>query len=419
MTPNNIQLFATLFFALSVAHTFFTNYFQRYSNQAPQGSFKQHIFHFLGEIEFVFGLWALVFLIFFILSDASNLSGYLVSLSFTEPLFIFVIMTICSRKPIIILAIKLIEYLSKLLPYNRSLTFFTITLVLGPILGSLITEPAAMTVTALILQDRFFKKGISTQLMYATLGTLFVNVSVGGTLTPFAAPPILMVASKWNWGFLYMLTHFGWRGLLTVIVTTLLLTWKFENEISSVEQDITSTPTIIPNWLTIVHLAFLILVVIFGHNWFLFSSLFLLFILFVTYTQNYQEKIQFGLGSRVGVFLAGLVILGGLQHWWLEPILTKLNSYLLYMGVIALTAIIDNAALTYLGSQIPSLSELSKYFLVAGSVVGGGLTVIANAPNPAGYKILNPSFKEGGIRPFELFINALMPTLIALVCFVI
>ncbi len=49
---------------------------------------------------------------------------------------------------------------------------------------------------------------------------------------------------------------------------------------------------------------------------------------------------------------------------------------------VVLTAITDNAALTYPGSLIDSMSVEAKYMLVAGAVTGGGLTVIANAPNP-------------------------------------
>jgi hypothetical protein len=77
----------------------------------------------------------------------------------------------------------------------------------------------------------------------------------------------------------------------------------------------------------------------------------------------------------------------------------------------------DNAALTYLGSQVEGLQEFSKYSLVAGSVVGGGLTVIANAPNPAGIGILGSSFGDDGVKPSRLLLYALPPTLIAAICF--
>ena len=81
------------------------------------------------------------------------------------------------------------------------------------------------------------------------------------------------------------------------------------------------------------------------------------------------------------------------------------------------TAITDNAALTYLGSLVDSVSDGYKYSLVAGAVTGGGLTVIANAPNPAGFAMLRSSFDDGAINPLGLLINALPPTLIAVLAF--
>ena len=53
-----------------------------------------------------------------------------------------------------------------------------------------------MTLLAIVLKRRYFDQGVSPRLAYATLGLLFVNVSIGGTLTHFAAPPVLMVAKN-------------------------------------------------------------------------------------------------------------------------------------------------------------------------------------------------------------------------------
>src|SRR3546814_11932794 len=80
----------------------------------------------------------------------------------------------------------------------------------------------------------------------------------------------------------------------------------------------------------------------------------------------------------VGFFLAGLVVLGGLQKWWLQDLLGGLEPTVLFWGATALTAITDNAALTYLGSLVEGASPAWHYMLVAGAVTGGGLTVIAN-----------------------------------------
>ncbi len=124
-------------------------------------------------------------------------------------------------------------------------------------------------------------------------------------------------------------------------------------------------------------------------------------------------------GLMVAFFLAGLVILGGMQKWWLQPLLAGMDATVLYFGATALTAITDNAALTYLGSLVEGISDQAKYALVAGAVTGGGLTVIANAPNPAGFAILKGSFDEESISPLGLLAAALPPTIVAMLCFLL
>jgi predicted cation transporter len=413
------EVFATICFVLALFHTFSVKKFQHKALQYKEGSVGENFFHMLGEIEVVFGLWALIFLIYKSFSDGTSRSvQYLESQNFTEPAFVFVIMTVCSTRPILHLATTLIEQFSKVFPFKGQTSFYLSCLIVGPLLGSFITEPAAMTVTALILLERFYKKGISQKLMYATLGLLFVNISIGGTLTPFAAPPVLMVAAKWNWDTSYMLSHFGWRAILAILLSTVLVTFRFKNELlkmkpTSSKKNLASTPF----WVSAIHLIFLASIIATSHHMVVFMCLFLFFLGLVKVTQEYQNEIKLREALLVGFFLGGLVILGAPPRWWLEPLLTKLDSLFLYLGCIGLTAITDNAALTYLGSLVPNLSESSKYALVAGSVVGGGLTVIANAPNPAGYGILNSSLGKEGISPLQLFLHALIPTLIAGICF--
>lgn len=275
-----------------------------------------------------------------------------------------------------------------------------------------------MTLLALLLKRRYFDRGISTKLAYATLGLLFVNVSIGGTLTHFAAPPVLMVAEKWGWGTWFMTSHFGWRAALSCVCSTLMICLIFRNELNRIlpEQE---KPQHIPAWLTILHLMFLGAVVAFAHHPDVFFGFFMIFLGLVTATREYQDNLKLREGLLVGFFLAGLVTLGSLQEYWLQPLIGSLSGMTLYFGATALTAITDNAALTYLGSLVEGISDDKKYALVAGAVTGGGLTVIANAPNPAGVGILQSSkvFSNEGISPFGLLLGALPPTAIAIVFF--
>ena len=88
-----------------------------------------------------------------------------------------------------------------------------------------------------------------------------------------------------------------------------------------------------------------------------------------------------------------------------------------FLGATALTAVTDNAALTYLGSLVQGLSDEFKYALVAGAVTGAGLTIIANAPNPAGDSILRKYLDNEAVSPLWLLAAAIGPTLVAALAF--
>ena len=169
--------------------------------------------------------------------------------------------------------------------------------------------------------------------------------------------------------------------------------------------------------MVLVHLVFLILVVLFAHHPAAFMGLFLFFLGFTTAYQQYQSPLILREALLVAFFLAGLVVLGGQQQWWLQPILMDMDDTAVFFGAALLTAVTDNAALTYLGSLVEGLSQEFKVALVAGAVAGGGLTVIANAPNPAGFAILRSKFDEQSIHPLGLLIAALPPTLVAIIAF--
>jgi len=420
MNPSTNEILASVFFAVAVVHTFCVKRFAHWAHGSPPDSVRQHMLHFLAETEVVFGLWAAV-LFLSIGVTTQSLHGpidYIVGLNFTEPKFVFVIMVVAATRPVVKLAEWFISGVARLLPLKEGLSFYLAALVVGPLLGSFITEPAAMTLLALVLKRRYFDQGISPRLAYATLGLLFVNVSIGGTLTHFAAPPVLMVAAKWKWDTAFMFTHFGWRAASSCAVSAVLVGLFFRKELSAVEP-VRDQSDRIPIWLTTTHLIALALVVLFAHYPDLFFGVFVLFLGVVTATQKHQDALKLREGLLVGFFLAGLVTLGSLQAYWLKPLIQSLGGSALFYGATGLTALTDNAALTYLGSLVEGISDELKYALVAGAVTGGGLTVIANAPNPAGVGILHSSkvFAGEGISPIGLFLGALFPTAVAVVFF--
>ncbi len=418
--PAPMETLATVFFALAVLHTFTVKRFAHWAHQYPPGSVRENLLHFLAETEVVFGLWAAaLFLGIAVLkSSVAEAVAYIEGLNFTEPKFVLVVMVVAATRPVVRLAEALILFVARLLPLPAGTAFYVAALVLGPLLGSFVTEPAAMTLLALVLKRRYFDCGISERLAYATLGLLFVNVSIGGTLTHFAAPPVLMVAAKWNWDTPFMFATFGWRAAASCAASTALMAFWFRKELAALTFA-ADTSARVPAWLTATHMVFLGLVVAFAHHPDVFFGVFVLFLGIVTATREYQDDLKLREGLLVGFFLAGLVTLGSLQAYWLKPLIQSLNGSALFFGATGLTALTDNAALTYLGSLVEGISDELKYALVAGAVAGGGLTVIANAPNPAGVGILQDAkvFAEEGISPLGLFLGALLPTAVAVVFF--
>lgn len=421
---HSIEILGTILFALAILHTFAANFIREFSHRYRTGSVAYNFFHTLGEIEIIFGLWAALFFIFFAaLHSTAAAIQFVESLNFTEPVFVFVIMAVAATKSIRTLTVQGIELVAKAITkfipgIKPALAFYLTALILGPLLGSLITEPAAMTVIALILRDRFFNQNVSDRFKYKTLALLFVNVSIGGVLTHFAAPPVVMVAQTWGWNTPFMFLHFGVKAIIAVSINTVLVGLIIRKEFDKLSWNKqNNAQDRVPFYVTAIHILFLAAIVYTSHHMIIFLGLFLFFLGVAQITEPHQEYIQIRESLLVAFFLGGLVVLGKTQAWWLKPLLTSLTETPLFLGATFLTGITDNAALTYLGAQVQGLSEPLKHALVQGAVTGGGLTVIANAPNPAGYGILKDSFGEKGIHAGRLFIAALVPTLIAAILF--
>ena len=377
--------------------------------------FRAQLFHFMGEIEAVFGIWAVPLgIALAVFKGWPVMVDYFAHASYAEPVFVVVVMAIASSRPVLSLAEACLARAAALGGSTPGAWWLSI-LTVGPLLGSFITEPAAMTICALLLLRRFYDLKPDPVLRYATLGLLFVNISVGGTLTHFAAPPVVMVATSWGWGLSYMFNHFGWKAVVGIVVANAVHFLVFRRRFALLAAGVVpvrvatdSAPVVV----TLVHLLFIVWTVLTSHYPPLVVLGFLFFLAFVEATERHQSPIQLRGPLLVGFFLAALVLHGGGQQWWIAPVLGSLDRWPLMIGATVLTAFNDNAAITYLASLVPGFSDALRYAVVAGAVVGGGLTVIANAPNPAGQSILQGQFGDGGISPLKLFLGALVPTLI-------
>jgi Putative Na+/H+ antiporter len=437
-----LNLIATLIFCVAIIHTFLTaqfrkiahRYQQRYeaiedvlpSTAASPDSRKEHdrlifraqFFNFMGEVEAVFGIWLVpLFIAIVAFHGWSTMVDYVGQVNVADAIFVVAIMAIASSLPIVRSAETLIAKVSAIRKGTPGSWWLTI-LTLGPLLGSFITGPAAMTICALLLRHRFYGLEPSQSLKYATLGLLFVNISVGGVLTPFASPPVVIVASVWNWNLAYMIGHFGWKALIGITLSNLLYFIIFRKEFVRLAANVRDEESDqqenrpIPWQITVAHILFLCWTVVNGRYPVLVILGLLFFLAFVSATRLNQQPIAIRPPLLVGFFLAALIIHGGCQEWWIAPVLGGLSKWPLMIGSTMLTAFNDNAAITYLASLVPGISDVSKYVVMAGAVTGGGLTVIANSPNPAGQSILASRFGEAGISPLYLFLGALLPTLI-------
>jgi hypothetical protein len=437
-----LNLFATIIFFAAIIHTFlaakFHNIAHRYQQSyeaieyllhATDGRpvsgkghdkliFRAQLFYFMGEVEAVFGIWLIpLFVAIIAFHGWSTMVDYVGNVNVADAIFVVVIMAMASSLPIIRFTEIVIAKVSAV-GNGTPASWWLAILTLGPLLGSLITGPAAMTICALLLRHRFYSLKPSPSLKYATLGLLFVNISVGGVLTQFASPPVVIVASIWHWDLVYMLTHFGWKAVIGIILSNLLYLAVFRKEFARLVANVPDEEQgqegrrPIPWRITGIHILFLTWTVANAHYPVLVILGFLFFLAFVSATRLNQHAITLRPPLLVGFFLAALIIHGGCQQWWIAPVLGTLSKWPLMIGAAILTAFNDNAAVTYLASLVPGFSDELKYVLMAGAVTGGGLTVIANSPNPAGQSILASRFGGAGISPLYLFLGALVPTLI-------
>lgn len=413
---------ATFFLALALIHTFSVSFIIKIADKFKKYSVLNKVLHILAEVEIVFGFWAGVFLsVWAFREGAGKVITFSRNLNATEPLFIFCIVLMASTKPIIQLSSRVIvglaNKISKVLNTHKVQTQFLVLFILGPLLGSLITEPAAITIVGLILMRMFNETTADSRFVYGLVALLFVNISVGGALTHFAAPPILVVARIWDWNLRSVFVNLGIPAAISVILNTVLFHFRFKNEISNFLEPLKADYDDVPIWVTSTHLLLLLFLILGLHQPEAMLLVLLVFIFFTKLTPKFQANLRWKESLQVAFFLLGLLVLGSFQHWWLQPVLTKLADKTVFAVATLLTAVTDNAALTYLAAQVPDLKESVRWALVSGALAGGGLTILANAPNPVGISLLISKFPNRVLQSGKLFVAAFIPTLIAVLCF--
>ena len=230
---HRMEIVAAIVFALALIHTFTAKSFEILSNRHPNHA---GLFHLLGEVEVVFGFWAFILIaLLAIFAGSDKAITYVESRHYTEPMFVFVVMVVAASQPVLGVVRGLITLTAKIMPINNTLAQVWLSLAAVPLLGSLITEPAAMTIAALMLAPQVFKQGMPEWLKYAALGVLFVNISIGGTLTSYAAPPVLMVAKAWEWDSAFMASTFGWKAAIAVLINATVVCYMLRQHLVNIK----------------------------------------------------------------------------------------------------------------------------------------------------------------------------------------
>jgi hypothetical protein len=194
---------------------------ERANGRKPTPSPKAEVLHFFGEVEVIFGLWAVILFVTAVgYAGWEAATHYVNSIAYTEALFVVVIMALASTRPVISFAESTMSKVARLGSRHA-----------GRVVGD---HPDDWTGTRLLHHgsggdDDLRAAAGASVLRPGTVraaevrdarSVLFVNVSIGGTLTPFAAPPVLMVARPWGWDVSYMVVHFGWRAVVAILIST-------------------------------------------------------------------------------------------------------------------------------------------------------------------------------------------------------
>ena len=297
----------------------------------------------------MFGFWGIVLVLAMVaMAGGAHALAYAESRNYTEPLFVFVVMVMAASRPILMTVVRAVDLLAGMLPVATPIATTWLCLAAIPLLGSLITEPAAMTIAALMMAPSVFAPHIPERVKYLALGVLFVNVSIGGTLTSYAAPPVLMVATTWQWDSAWMLSQFGWKAAIATLVNATLATWVLRRHLTSAPPAPAEAIAVakVPFLVVVWHLALLAGVVVLVHHPWRLMGLFHV----PGFTQAY-ERYQSPLILR-----EALLVASSRRVWWCSRDAALVAATI--VSGLAARALLrparadrdhDNAALTYLG----------------------------------------------------------------------
>lgn len=403
-----LNLLFLFLFICAILHTLFAHcFFNNTKEKTP----------FFAELEIIFGLWCipLILAICYTYGTAAAMR-YLHDQNYNEALLMVVAMSVASTYPIIHLAERILKTSAKF-TYESPITWWWLIMSLGPLIGSLIKETVAMTISALLLNKYFFTANPSKKLSYGTFALLMLNVSIGGSLTNFGTSAITIAAKPWGWSTPFMFKTFGIRALIAILICNTLYFLFFRKEFFNLKKIPPTGPEKeVPFYITLLHVLMLVWITLNKDNIVVVLGSFVLFLGFYQSTSKYQSVMDLKEPLLVGFFIASVIVLGGTQIWWVEPLLSRFNEIASMKLTIFLSAFTHNTTVSYMLTKIPNLTDHLKYALFSGMMIGGGLTLIGNGANLVAYALFKKHFKYN-VNLGTLFLYGLVPAIITTLIF--
>lgn len=385
-------------------------------------TFFWEMVYFFGEIEVVFGLWAIPLLLSMVwFFDWDTPVAYIKSNHYTEAAYLFVSMAIAATYPVI----RFVEQVSeKVMGWfeDTPLTWWMTLLTLGPLFASYLKDTSMMTIVAILLMRHFYIFRPPLKLALATQSLLFVNMGVAGSLTSVASPTALLVSGPWGWDTGFMFFTFGWKAMVGIITVNVVYWFLFRESFAALNRKAKTMflqkveVVDVPFWVTGVHLAFLVWVILTNNEPALYLGAFVLFLGFYQATHPYQIALSLRVPILIAFFVASLELHASLQGWWAEAFLESFKEQVLPFVALVLTTICHNSMVVYLATFVPHLTDRAKEAYFSGAIAASGLTLISSGANLIGYKVLSQAFDEP-IAPSTIFIYSFLPTFIMLAIF--
>lgn len=426
-----LRVGAAVFFFLSILHTFCTPFFYKrfqicqHKKMIFPEKWRKYLwlsesYRLLSSVDVIFIFWSVPLFLWFLYSEGyAEAIDYFNHRNYLFALFIMIMLILLESRPIVYLSECIFLTIAKIGKQSPKCWWWT--LMLGaPFSAILLKETGAMIIAATLLVRYFYKFAPSLRFSYATMGLLFSNISVGGLITDISSRALLLVSPALKGEQEFVIRHFSWKAVIAIFLSTTTYYLMFRKEFDhfpKVVKNASIADERVPIWLICLHVLFVAAIMSVRSVPLLMIGILILYLGLHQFTIFYQNSIRVTKVCCVGLFYAGLLILGGLQEWWMLVIMHRMSDFGYMFTSYILSMFLDNVLVNYLVHNLSVATDCFLYLVIAGCMSAGGVTILANAPNIVGYLIIKPFFPTSPVSLGRLFVFALGPSLIALMTF--